>query len=149
MGDADPTAYFAVYAGDSDSAVVRRLRRKFGHKAVDAYWTLLCSLIAEPGGKLSIATEDDWQDLGERLYGMDEDELGDFLKTLKDYGAIVVDSDQTIFSPRVSEGIYARQEAKKRSEQAKRAAESRWGKSSAKKLEIVPEEERERKRKDG
>ena len=114
--------YFPVRSGFCDDQLARQVRRRFGHQGFDAYVKLLCLLLREDGGRLSLALDDDWDDLGEQLYGMDRTRLEEFLAVLAHYGAVVHEG-QVLYSPLVSEAIAQYDSAK--------SAAVRRGKASA------------------
>lgn len=117
--------YFPVRAGFCDDQCARQVRRRFGHEGFDAYVTLMCLLLREDGGRLSLALDEDWEDLGEQLFGMDKPRLQAFLAVLEHYGAVVLE-DGTLFSPLVSGAIATYKDVKEQKSRAgKASAEAR------------------------
>lgn len=117
--------YFPARAGFCDDQCARQVRRRFGHEGFDAYVTLLCLLLREDGGRLSLGTDEDWDDLSDQLYGMDRDTLAAFMAVLQHYGAVVYE-DGVLFSPLVSGAIAAYRDTKEqRSRAGKASAEAR------------------------
>lgn len=116
--------YFPVRSGFCDDQCARQVRRRFGHQGFDAYVKLLCLLLREDGGRLSLALDDDWDDLGDQLYGMDRERLKEFISVLAHYGAVVCEG-QVLYSPLVSESMVAFTESR---DAKSRAARARWDK---------------------
>lgn len=121
--------YFPARAGFCDDQCARQVRRRFGHEGFDAYVTLLCLLLREDGGRLSLGTEDDWEDLSDQLYGMGRQLLSEFVAVLQHYGAVVYE-DGVLFSPLVSGAIATYKDTR---EQKSKAARARWDKARKKK----------------
>lgn len=115
--------YFPVDAGFCDTQAARQVTRRFGPAGFCAYVRLLCMMLREDGGRLSVALDDDWADVADQL-GMGEDEARELVAVLDHYGAVVLD-DGTLWSPLVAESIAARDEI---SEKRRKAAEARWAK---------------------
>lgn len=116
--------YFPVDAGFCDTQAARQVTRRFGPAGFAAYVRLLCMMLREDGGRLSVALADDWADVADQL-GMGEDEARELVAVLAHYGAVVLDEDGALWSPLVSASIAARDEI---SEKRRRAAEARWAK---------------------
>ena len=115
--------YFPVDAGFCDTQAARQVTRRFGPAGFCAYVRLLCMMLREDGGRLSVALDDDWADVADQL-GMGEDEARELVAVLAHYGAVIMD-DGTLWSPLVAESIAARDEI---SEKRRKAAEARWAK---------------------
>lgn len=115
--------YFPVDAGFCDTQAARQVTRRFGPAGFCAYVRLLCMMLREDGGRLSVAMDDDWADVADQL-GMGEDEARELVAVLAHYGAVVLE-DGALWSPLVSESIAARDEI---SEKRRKAAEARWAK---------------------
>lgn len=114
--------YFPAYASLCDDQVARKVRRRFGHEGFDAYVTLLCLLLREDGGRLMLQSEEDWEDLGEQLYGGGAAFAKELVSLLVHHGAIV-QGEGYIFSPLVSGAIATYADS--------REAKSRAGRASA------------------
>jgi hypothetical protein len=114
--------YFPAYASLCDDQVARKVRRRFGHEGFDAYVTLLCLLLREDGGRLMLQSEEDWDDLGEQLYGSGAAFAKELVALLVHHGAIV-QGEGYIFSPLVSGAIATYSDS--------REAKSRAGRASA------------------
>lgn len=114
--------YFPAYASLCDDQVARKVRRRFGHEGFDAYVTLLCLLLREDGGRLMLQSEEDWEDLGEQLYGGGAAFAKELVALLVHHGAIV-QGEGYIFSPLVSGAIATYADS--------REAKSRAGRASA------------------
>ena len=115
--------YFPVDAGFCDTQAARQVTRRFGPAGFCAYVRLLCMMLREDGGRLSVALDDDWADVADQL-GMGEDEARELVAVLAHYGAVVLE-DGALWSPLVAESIAARDEI---SEKRRKAAEARWAK---------------------
>lgn len=115
--------YFPVDAGFCDTQAARQVKRRFGPAGFCAYVRLLCMMLREDGGRLSVALDDDWADVADQI-GMTEDEARELVAVLAHYGAVVVE-DGALWSPLVSASIAARDEI---SEKRRKAAEARWAK---------------------
>lgn len=114
--------YFPAYASLCDDQVARKVRRRFGHEGFDAYVTLLCLLLREDGGRLMLQSEEDWEDLGEQLYGGGAAFAKELVSLLVHHRAIV-QGEGYIFSPLVSGAIATYADS--------REAKSRAGRASA------------------
>lgn len=97
--------YFPVTADFCDTQAVRMVRRRFGAEGFEAYVRLLCLLLREEGGRLSLGTGDDWEDLSDQL-GTDVDGCRELVTVLGRYGAVVL-GEGVLFSPLVSDSINA------------------------------------------
>lgn len=115
--------YVPLDAGFCDTQAVRQVRRRFGAEGFEAYVRLLCMLLREPSGRISVQLEDDWADVADQL-GMGEDEARELVAILTHYEALVVE-DGSLWSPLVSKSIADRNEL---TERRKRAAQARWKK---------------------
>ena len=115
--------YFPVDAGFCDTQAARQVTRRYGDEGFAAYVRLLCMMLREDGGRLSVELEDDWEDVADQL-GMGSDDARGLVATLAHYGAVVVEGGR-MWSPLVSESIAARDEI---SEKRRKAAEARWAK---------------------
>lgn len=115
--------YFPVDAGFCDTQAARQVTRRFGPAGFCAYVRLLCMMLREDGGRLSVALDDDWADVADQL-GMGDDEARELVAVLAHYGAVVLD-DGTLWSPLVSASVAARE---KKREAAIKGNEKRWGK---------------------
>lgn len=100
--------YFPVDAGFCDTQAARQVTRRFGPAGFCAYVRLLCMMLREDGGRLSVALDDDWADVADQL-GMGEDEAHELVAVLAHYGAVVLE-DGALWSPLVAESIAARDE---------------------------------------
>ena len=114
--------YFPAYASLCDDQVARKVRRRFGHEGFDAYVTLLCLLLREDGGRLMLQSDEDWEDLGEQLYGGGDAFAKELVALLVHHGAIV-QGEGYIYSPLVSGAIATYADS--------REAKSRAGRASA------------------
>jgi hypothetical protein len=121
--------YFPAYASLCDDQVARKVRRRFGHEGFDAYVTLLCLLLREDGGRLMLQSEEDWEDLGEQLYGGGAAFAKELVTLLVHHGAIV-QGEGYIFSPLVSGAIATYADSR---EAKSRAARARWDKEHSRK----------------
>lgn len=129
--------YFPARASLCNDQVARQIRRRYGHRGFDAYITLLCLLLREEGGRLSLSMESDWEDLADQLYGMEIQELKEFVAVLAHYGA-VVHEDGILFSPMVSEAIGTYATAKEAAvRRGKASGEARRKKAEERKSESV------------
>lgn len=124
--------YFPVDAGFCDTQAARQVTRRYGAEGFLAYVRLLCMMLREDGGRLSVALDDDWADVADQL-GMGDDEARELVAVLAHYGAVVLE-DGALWSPLVTESIEARKEI---TEKRRQAAAARWAK--AKKKEGEPE----------
>ncbi len=115
--------YFPVDAGFCDTQAARQVTRRFGPAGFCAYVRLLCMMLREDGGRLSVALDDDWADVADQL-GMGEDEARELVAVLAHYGAVVLE-DGALWSPLVSASVAARE---KKREAAIKGNEKRWGK---------------------
>jgi hypothetical protein len=115
--------YFPVDAGFCDTQAARQVSRRYGAEGFAAYVRLLCMMLREDGGRLSVELEDDWEDVADQL-GMGSEDARGLVATLAHYGAVVVEGGR-MWSPLVSESIAARDEI---SEKRRKAAEARWAK---------------------
>ena len=115
--------YFPVDAGFCDTQGARQVTRRFGPAGFCAYVRLLCMMLREDGGRLSVALDDDWADVADQL-GMGEDEARELVAVLAHYGAVVLE-DGALWSPLVSASVAARE---KKREAAIKGNEKRWGK---------------------
>jgi hypothetical protein len=115
--------YFPVDAGFCDTQAARQVSRRYGAEGFAAYVRLLCMMLREDGGSLSVELEDDWEDVADQL-GMGSEDARGLVATLAHYGAVVVEGGR-MWSPLVSESIAARDEI---SEKRRKAAEARWAK---------------------
>lgn len=115
--------YFPVDAGFCDTQAARQVTRRFGPAGFCAYVRLLCMMLREDGGRLSVALDDDWADVADQL-GMGEDEARELVAMLAHYGAVVLE-DGALWSPLVSASVAARE---KKREAAIKGNEKRWGK---------------------
>ena len=123
--------YFPAYASLCDDQVARKVRRRFGHEGFDAYVTLLCLLLREDGGRLMLQSDEDWEDLGEQLYGGGADFAKELVALLVHHGAIV-QGEGYIYSPLVSGAIATYADSREAKSRAGRAsAEARRMKSEA------------------
>lgn len=113
--------YFPVDSSFCDTQAARQVTRRFGAEGFMAYVRLLCMLLREDGGRLSVELEDDWEDIAYQL-GIDTDTAQNLVDVLQHYGAVVVE-DGHMWSPIVSNGIAAREAI---SEKRSRAARARW-----------------------
>lgn len=100
--------YFPVDSGFCDTQAARQVTRRFGADGFAAYVRLLCMLLREDGGRLSVELEDDWADIADQL-GMGEDKARELVGVLAHYGALVVE-DGVLWSPLVSASIAARED---------------------------------------
>lgn len=119
-------------AGFCDTQAARQVTRRYGAEGFLAYVRLLCMLLREDGGRLSVGLEEDWEDVADQL-GMDEDAARELVAVLSHYGAVVLEGG-ALWSPLVTESIAARKEI---TEKRRQAAAARWAK--AKKKEGEPE----------
>ena len=108
--------YFPVDAGFCDTQAARQVTRRFGPAGFCAYVRLLCMMLREDGGRLSVALDDQ--------LGMGEDEARELVAVLAHYGAVVLE-DGALWSPLVSASVAARE---KKREAAIKGNEKRWGK---------------------
>jgi hypothetical protein len=115
--------YFPVDAGFCDTTVARQIGRRLGAVGQWAYVRTLCCLLNEPGGRLPLASEDEWADLADRLRLPSED-CRELVALMEHYGALEREGGY-VFSVAVSDSIAAR-EAKR--EAAMKGNASRWGK---------------------
>ena len=115
--------YFPVDAGFCDTQAARQVTRRFGPAGFCAYVRLLCMMLREDGGRLSVALDDDWADVADQL-GMGEDEARELVAVLAHYGAVVLE-DGALWSPLVSASVAARE---KKRDAAIKGNEKRWGK---------------------
>lgn len=115
--------YFPVDAGFCDTQAARQVTRRYGPAGFLAYVRLLCMMLREDGGRLSVALDDDWADVADQL-GMDEGEARELVAVLAHYGAVVME-DGELWSPLVSASVAARE---KKREAAIKGNEKRWGK---------------------
>ena len=121
--------YFPVDAAFCETQAARQVRHRYGYHGFYAYVCLMCALLAEDGGRMALASDDDWTDLADRLgYGEDVATVRELVAVLDHYGAVVTESG-VVFSPLVSSGIVAREETVRR---AKAGAAARWDKGKAK-----------------
>ncbi len=118
--------YFPVDAGFCDTQAARQVTRRYGAEGFLAYVRLLCMLLREDGGRLSVGLEEDWEDIADQV-GLDCDATRGVVSCLAHYGALVVE-DGTLFSPLVSSGIAAREDI---SEKRRAAAQARWERMNA------------------
>ena len=81
--------YFPVDAGFCDTQAARQVTRRYGAEGVLAYVRLLCMLLREDGGRLSVGLDEDWEDVADQL-GMDEDAARELVAVLAHYGAVVL-----------------------------------------------------------
>lgn len=100
--------YFPVDAGFCDTQAARQVTRRYGAEGFAAYVRLLCMMLREDGGRLSVELEDDWEDVADQL-GMGSEDARGLVATLAHYGAVVVEGGR-MWSPLVSESIAARDE---------------------------------------
>lgn len=114
--------YFPVDSSFCDTQAARQVTRRFGAKGFMAYVRLLCMLLREDGGRLSVELEDDWEDIAYQL-GIDTGTAQELVAVLQHYGAIVVE-DGHMWSPIVSNGIAARE---KKREAGRKGNKKRWG----------------------
>jgi hypothetical protein len=98
-----PTAYLPMYAGFCDTTTARQVTRRLGDAGFHAYVRLLCILLNEPGGRLPLALDDEWDDLSDRL-GVDVDAAKALVALMEHYGVLEV-GEGYVFSPDVSESI--------------------------------------------
>ena len=115
--------YFPVDAGFCDTQAARQVTRRYGAEGFLAYMRLLCMLLREDGGRLSVGLEEDWEDVADQL-GMDEDASRELVAVLAHYGAVILE-DGALWSPLVTESIAARKEI---TEKRRQAAAARWAK---------------------
>lgn len=119
--------YFPVDAGFCDTQAARQVTRRYGAEGFLAYVRLLCMLLREDGGRLSVGLEEDWEDVADQL-GMDDDAARELVAVLSHYGAVVLE-DGALWSPLVTESIAARKEI---TEKRRQAAAARWDKAKKK-----------------
>lgn len=112
--------YFPVTADFCDTQAARMVRRRFGAEGFEAYVRLLCSLLSEEGGRLTLSGPDDWEDLADRL-GMGPDGCRELVAVLAHYNAVVLE-DGILFAPLVSESISAYLEIREKRAAAGRAS---------------------------
>lgn len=122
--------YFPVDAGFCDTQAARQVTRRYGAEGFLAYVRLLCMLLREDGGRLSVGLDEDWEDVADQL-GMDEDAARELVAVLAHYGAVVLE-DGALWSPLVTESIAARKEI---TEKRRLAAAARWAKVKKKEEE--------------
>lgn len=122
--------YFPVDAGFCDTQAARQVTRRYGAEGFLAYVRLLCMLLREDGGRLSVGLDEDWEDVADQL-GMDEDAARELVAVLAHYGAVVLE-DGALWSPLVTESIAARKEI---TEKRRQAAAARWAKVKKKEEE--------------
>lgn len=119
--------YFPVDAGFCDTQAARQVTRRYGAEGFLAYVRLLCMLLREDGGRLSVGLEEDWEDVADQL-GMDDDAARELVAVLSHYGAVVLEGG-ALWSPLVTESIAARKEI---TEKRRQAAAARWAKAKKK-----------------
>jgi hypothetical protein len=121
--------YFPVDSSFCDTQAARQVTRRFGAEGFMAYVRLLCMLLREDGGRLSVELDDDWEDIAYQL-GMGTDEVHELVAVLAHYGAVDME-DGTLWSPMVSAALVAREEIVEKKRAAGRASgESRRKKAS-------------------
>lgn len=118
--------YFPVDASFCDTQAARQVRRRFGAEGFEAYIRLLCMLLREDGGRLSVQLEDDWADIADQLHMTPED-TQELVVLLSRYGAVVHDGGW-LSALIVSDSLLARDEI---SEMRSKAAKARWKKYRA------------------
>lgn len=121
--------YFPVDAGFCDTQAARQARRRFGAEGFEAYLRLLCMLLREDGGRLSVQLEDDWADIADQLH-MTLEDTQELVAVLSHYGALVLEGG-VISAPLVSESLLARDEISEK----RRAAGIASGKARREKKE--------------
>lgn len=104
--------YFPVDAAFCNTQAVRQIRRNFGVQGFYAYVKLLCALLQEPTGKLSVELAVDWEDI-EELLEMSSQDTKEFVELLKHYKALFIE-DGYMYSPLVLQGIQEYSEAKEK-----------------------------------
>lgn len=119
--------YFPVDASFCDTQAARQVRRRFGAEGFEAYIRLLCMLLREDGGRLSVQLEDDWADIADQLHMTPED-TQELIAVLTHYGALESDDGGWLSAPIVSDSLLARDEI---SEMRSKAAKARWKKYRA------------------
>lgn len=112
--------YFPVDAGFCDTQAARQVTRRFGPAGFCAYVRLLCMMLREDGGRLSVALDDDWADVAYQL-GMGDGEARELVAVLAHYGAVALE-DGVLWSPLVTESIAARKEITEKRRQAGKAS---------------------------
>lgn len=122
--------YFPVDAGFCDTQAARQVTRRYGAEGFLAYVRLLCMMLREDGGRLSVGLDEDWADVADQI-GMDEDAARELVAVLAHYGAVVLE-DGALWSPLVTESIAARKEI---TEKRRQAAAARWAKAKKKEEE--------------
>ena len=100
-----PTAYLPMYAGFCDTTMARQVTRHLGDAGFHAYVRMLCLLLNEPGGRLPLALDDEWDDLADRL-GVSMEDARSLVALMEHYGVLEV-GEGYVFSPDVSESIAA------------------------------------------
>lgn len=113
--------YFPVDTSFCETQAARQVIRRFGADGFLAYVRLLCMMLREEGGRLSVALDDDWDDIAYQL-GIDTDAARELIGVLVHYGALVMDAGY-VWCPLVSESIATRNAL---SERNRAAARIRW-----------------------
>lgn len=112
--------YFPVDAGFCDTTVARQIGRRLGAVGQWAYVRTLCCLLNEPGGRLPLASDDEWEDLADRL-DLSSEDCRVLVAMMEHYGALVHE-DSVVFSPIVSKSIATRDEISEKRREAGRAS---------------------------
>lgn len=123
--------YFPVDAGFCDTTVARMVTRRLGADGFLAYVRMLCCLLNEPGGRLPLSLDDEWEVLADRL-GLPVDTARELVALMERYGALErPDGGGYVMSPQVSSAIVARDEIVEKRRAAGRASgEARRRKAS-------------------
>ena len=128
MASSTGGVYFPVDTSFCETQAARQVIRRFGADGFLAYVRLLCMMLREDGGRLSVALDDDWEDIAYQL-GIDTDAAQELVGVLVHYGALVMDAGH-VWCPLVSESIAKREE---RSARGRRAAHEKWKREHAEK----------------
>lgn len=114
--------YFPVDAGFCDTMVARMIVRRLGAEGFVAYVRMLCCLLNEPGGRLPLAMDDEWEVLSERL-GLPLATTRELVGLMEHYGALErPDGGSYVMSPQVSAALSAREEIVEKRRAAGRAS---------------------------